>query len=79
MSMLWLRQQEELFQSLQTVFRKEESNRSSRHTKPERARSNQTVHRILQTKATAYTHFHIQRDKWRTRAVFEIMQTNEGK
>jgi hypothetical protein len=55
MSMIWLRQQEELFQSLQTIFRKEESNRSSRHTKHKRNRRNQIVHRILQTKATAYT------------------------
>jgi hypothetical protein len=73
MSMIRLRQQEELFQSLQTIFRKEESNRSNQHTKPKRTRSNLIVHRLLQTKATAYTHFHIQRDKWRTRTIFEII------
>ena len=55
MSMIRFAQQEEQLQSLQTIFRKEESNRSSRHTKPKRARSNQIVHRILQTKATSYT------------------------
>ena len=50
MSMIRFAQQEEQLQSLQTIFRKEESSRSRHHIEPKRDRSNQIVQRVLEAK-----------------------------
>ena len=57
--------QEEISSKAYELFSKGKQPCRSRHrTKPKTARSNQIIQRILEIKATAYSQFDIQRDKW---------------